>query len=469
MNFTQFLLILRARYKIIFITLFSIVTVTMIVALLLPKTYTATTSLVLNYKGTDPVTGVAMPSQLMPGYMATQIDIIKSKTVALKVVDDLKMADSETVKQQFIDATGNRGTVRDWVANLISSNVEVEPSRDSGVINISFSAAEPEFAATMANAYATAYQNAAVDLKIAPAQKASTYLSAQLKSLRDNFEAAQRKLSKYQQEHNIDDADNRLGVETARMNELSSQLVAVQGQLIDASSRQAQAQSNASSSPDVMSSGLIQGIRNSLMTAEARFAEISQRLAPNHPQYQSAKSEVDNLRASLNQQIGLASASVASNARIQKQRESDIQAALSAQREKVMALNLARDELKLLVNEVQAAQRAYEAASNRYTQTSLESRSTQSDIAILNQAVAPLSPTGPKVKLMALLSVFFGSMLGLGLAIIAEIIDRRVRSTHDLIEVLNVPVLGVLHQDRPHKRPRLGMLPPMLPPALKPN
>ena len=469
MNFTQFLLILRARYKIIFITLFSIVTITMIIALLLPKTFTATTSLVLNYKGTDPVTGVAMPSQLMPGYMATQIDIIKSKTVALKVVDDLKMAESETVKQQFLDATGNRGTARDWVANLISSNVEVEPSRDSGVINISFSAADPEFAATMANAYASAYQNAAVELKIAPAQKASTYLNAQLKSLRDNFETAQRKLSKYQQDNNIDDADNRLGVETARMNELSSQLVAVQGQLIDASSRQAQAQSNASSSPDVMSSGLIQGIRNSLMTAEAKFAEISQRLAPNHPQYQSAKSEVDNLRASLNQQIGLASASVSSNARIQKQRESEIQAALTAQREKVMALNLARDDLKLLVNEVQAAQRAYEAASNRYTQTSLESRSTQSDIAILNQAIAPLSPTGPKIKLMALLSVFFGSMLGLGLAIIAEIMDRRVRSTHDLIEVLNVPVLGVLHQDKPKKRPLLGLLPPMLPPALKPN
>lgn len=468
MNFTQFLLILRARYKLILTPLIAIVLLTLVIVLLLPKSYTATTSMVLNYKGADPVTGVALPSQLMPGYMATQIEIIKSKTVALRVVDELKMAESQAVQQQFNDATNGQGSIRDWLANLLSGNVTVEPSREGGVINISFTAADPQFAATMANAFASAYQTAAVDLKIAPAQKASSFLNAQLKDLRSNFESAQRKLTAYQQEHNIDDADNRLGVETARMNELSSQLVAVQGQLIDASSREGAARRNAGASPDVMNNGLIAGLRSSVAAAETKFAEVSQRLSTNHPQYQSAKSEVDQARANLNRQIGLASSSISSNADIQRKREADLQAALAEQRKKVMELNVARDELKLLVNEVQAAQRAYEAASNRYTQTSLESRSTQSDVAILNEAVAPMTPSSPNVKLLALLAVFFGSMLGLGLAIIAEIMDRRVRSTHDLVEVLNVPVLGVLRQEKV-KRPRLGFMPPLLPNALKPN
>lgn len=468
MNFTQFLLILRARYRIILLTLFVVVATTVTVALLLPKTYTATTSLVLSYRGTDPVTGLTLPSQLMPGYMATQIDIIKSKTVALKVVDDLKLADNPVVRQQFIDATGDRGTARDWLAGLLSSNIEVVPSRDSGVLNISFKGSDPEFSATMANAFASAYQDMAVQLKIDPSQKASVFLAEQIKVLRDNFETAQRRFSKYQQENNIDDADNRLDIETARLNELSSQLVAVQGLSIDAASRQKQTQSNAGASPDVMSNPLVQSSRGTLLAAEAKFAEISQRLSPNHPQYQSAKTEVDKLRENLNQQIGLASASVTSNARIQQQRESQIIAAMAQQREKVMSLNLARDELKLLSNEVQAAQRAYEAASNRSMQSNLEARSTQSDVAVLNTAVAPLSPTGPKVKLMALLSIFFGSMLGLGLGILAEIMDRRVRSTRDLIEVLNVPVLGVVKRDEP-KRLSLGFFQPSLPSPMRPN
>jgi uncharacterized protein involved in exopolysaccharide biosynthesis len=89
MNFTQLLLILKARSKIILIAFGLTVLTTLIVSLLLPKSYTATTSLVLNYKGMDPVTGLALPAQLMPGYMATQVDIITSRNVAIKVVDQL--------------------------------------------------------------------------------------------------------------------------------------------------------------------------------------------------------------------------------------------------------------------------------------------------------------------------------------------------------------------------------------------
>jgi len=469
MNFTQFLLILRARYKIILGTLFVVVATTVTIAMLLPKTYTATSALVLNYKGTDPVTGMTLPSQLMPGYMSTQIDILNSMTVALKVVDDLKLADSPVVKQQFQDATNGRGNIRDWLANLLSRNLDVEPSTSSSVLSINYKATDPQFAAAMANAFAEAYLSTTVQLKIEPSQKASDYFNAQIKLLRDNFEAAQRKLSKYQQDNNIDDADNRLDVETARLNELSSQLVAVQGQAIDANSRLRQTQSNAGDSPDVQSNGLIQSLKGNLLAAEATFAEVSQRLSPNHPQYQSAKAQVDKLRSNLNQQIAVASNGVSGNARIQQQREAEIRAALAAQRTKVMDLNLARDELKLLSNEVAAAQRAYEAASTRYTQTNLEARSTQSDASILNPAVAPLSPTGPKVFLLTLLSIFLGSMLGLGLGIVAEIMDRRVRSTRDLIEVLNVPVLGVMSHDKPDGTRRLPFFRPALPNALKPT
>lgn len=464
MNISQFFLILRARSRIILTTLAVVVGLALLVVLILPKTYTATTSLVLNYKGIDPVTGNALPSQLMPGYMATQIDIIKSKTVALKVVDEMKLTENQAMRDNFASTGGEAGSLRDWIATTISGGVDVEPSRDSGVITISYKSSDAQFAANMANAFARAYQNAAIELKVDPSQKASDYLDAQIKTLRTNFETAQRRLSQYQQQHNIINADERLDVESARLNELSSQLVVAQGQAIEANSRERAATRNAGESPDVMSNGVIQGLRANLATAEAKFAEVAARLNVNHPQYQSAKAEVDNLRASLNQQIGLASSSVKSNARIQQQREAEIQTALTAQREKVMQLNQARDELKLLNNEVQTAQRAYEAAANRYTQTSLEARATQSDVAVLNEAVAPLSPIGPNALLLLVLATFLGGMLGLGLALIAEIMDRRVRSSSDLIEALNVPVLGVLREDR---RPpgRLGFMRPSLPGA----
>src|SRR5688572_30093842 len=100
MNLTQLLLILLARKRIILATLLVTVSLTMLVSLSLPKTYQATASVLLNYKGMDPLTGIVMPSQLLPGYMATQIDIISSKNVAARVVDQLKLAQNAEVVAQ---------------------------------------------------------------------------------------------------------------------------------------------------------------------------------------------------------------------------------------------------------------------------------------------------------------------------------------------------------------------------------
>lgn len=452
MNFTQFLLILRARYKIILLTLFVTVGATVAISLLLPKSYKATTSLVLNYKGVDPVTGLTLPAQLMPGYMATQVDIINSPRIALKVVDDLKLTEGQTVREQFIEATKGEGTIRDWLAGLLLKNLDVVPARESSVLNITFKGADPQFTATVANAFAAAYQQVSIQLKVEPSQKASGYFTEQIKLLRERLEQAQNKLSGYQREHGIVNADNRLDVESARLSELSSQLVAAQAVAMEATSRQRQAQGNAGSSPDVSANPLVQNMRATLAAAEAKFADTAQKLEKNHPQYQAAKSEVDKLRSNLDEQIRAASSGVAGNARILQQREAEIRAALAVQKNKVLELNGARDELKVLTNEMESAQRAYEGASQRYTQTSMEGQSNQSDIAILNPAVAPTIPAGPKVLLNTLVSIFLGTMLGLAFGILAESINRRVRSSEDLIGVLKVPVLGVIQWSSSQRR-----------------
>src|SRR5450830_431014 len=173
MNFTQFLLILKARSKIILITFGLTVMATLVVSLILPKSYTATTSLVLNYKGMDPVTGLALPALLMPGYMATQIDIITSRNVAIKVVGQLKFAENPAAQEQFNNATQGKGDIKAWFADQLLKKLDVKPSRESSVIEISFNGADPDFAAAVANAFAVAYQQTNIQLKVEPAQNAA--------------------------------------------------------------------------------------------------------------------------------------------------------------------------------------------------------------------------------------------------------------------------------------------------------
>jgi succinoglycan biosynthesis transport protein ExoP len=470
MNLNQLLLALRVRYKIVLLTLVVAVVATVVISMMLPKTYMATTSLVVNAKGVDSVTGMSLPSQMMPGFIATQVDIIKSKAVALRAVDELKLADNPDAQRQFAESNkGGTGTLREWLADLILAKVDVAPSRESSVLSISFRGADPQFVAAVANAFATGYMQFSVQLKTEPAQQASGYITTRTKLLREQYELAQSRLSKYQKENNIFSADNRLDVETSRLNDLSSQLVQVQGQAMDASSRSRQATGNAGASPDVQNNALIQGLKSSLALAEAKFADTSQRLAPNHPQYIAAKSEVDKLRSTINEQIGTASSGINANARILQQRESELRAALTAQKAKVMELNDARGELTVLSNEAENARHAYELATQRFNQTNLESESKQTDIAVLSAASRPTSPSGPRVLLNALLSLVVGGILGVGAVLILELLDQRVRSASHLGDAFGLPVLGVIEKTRalPAKKGGPALPPPGANPALQ--
>jgi len=444
MNVHQFLLILLARKKIILTTLLVTVALALGFSLVQSKTYKATASVLLNYKGVDPLTGLTMPGQLLPGYMATQIDIISSKNVALRVVDALRLASSPAVVQQFNEANEGRGSVRDWLADLLLKKLEIVPARESSVVEISFKGADPQFAAAVANAFADEYQKITVQLKTEPAKKASTYFNEQTKQLRDNVEAAQARLSKYQQEKGIVSLDNnRVDVELSRLNDLSAQLVAAQTAAMEGNSRQAAAGS-ALSSPDVANNALIQTMRANLAVAEGKFADTSQRYGSNHPQYLAAKAELDKVRGELAAAMGTVSRSVGANAQVLRQRETELRNAVAQQKARVLELNRARDELGVLLKDLDSAQRAFDAASQRFSQTRIEAQSEQSDIAVLNPAVAPTEPAGPRMLLNSLVAILLGTILGVGIALLLELLNRPVRSASDVKDMLGIPVLGTV-------------------------
>mgnify|MGYP000114638137 CR=1 FL=1 len=459
MNLRQFLMLLRARRRLILATLFATIVLALGWSLVQNKTYTATASVLLNYKGVDPLTGLTMPGQLLPGYMATQIDIISSRNVALRVVDRLRLAGSPAVIAQFQEATEGKGTVRDWLADLLQRRLDIKPARESSVVEISFKGADPAFAAAVANAFAEEYQNASVQLKTEPMKKAASYFNEQTKQLRDNLEAAQARLSKYQQEKGIVSLDNnRLDVELSRLNDLSTQLVATQGAALEASSRERMAGRGAVLSPDVANNPLIQNLRVALAAAEGKLAESAARYGANHPQYLAARAEVDKMRADLNAALGTVSKSVGGNAQVLRQREEQLSAALAAQKTRVLELNRTRDELGAMLKDLDSAQRAFDAASGRFSQTRIEAQAEQSDIAVLNPAVAPAEPSGPRVLLNTLVAILLGTVLGLGLALLFELRRRPVRSAGDVQELLGIPVLGTIEWQAPPRRTGLRAL-----------
>lgn len=151
--------------------------------------------------------------------------------------------------------------------------------------------------------------------------------------------------------------------------------------------------------------------------------------------------------------LELISGSLRSSVELSQAREDQLKAELAAQKELVLQLSRSRNELTLLKQEADNAQAAYDAALARTAQTRLESQIAATDVAILNNALVPSSPTSPKPMLTLLLAVLLGLMSGIAIALGSEWLDPRIRTIADLEQGLGLPVLAVMPGS--HKMPPL--------------
>jgi len=454
MTLGQFLSILRARWWLALAILLGTVGLTLGVSLLMTKQYKAQASVVIDFKP-DPVSIALYGSGGSPTLMSTQVDIIKSDRVAQRVVRNLKLADNPQIRQQWQDEAQGQGTIESWLASVFQRNMDVEPSRESSVITVSYKAADPRFAAGLANAFVQAYIDTTLELRVDPARLYSTFFETRSREARDALELAQSKLSKFQAEKGIIASDERLDVENARLNELSSQFTALQAISAESASRQTQAQgSQADRMQEVLNNPIIGGLKADINRSEAALQQLGTRLGDSHPQVQEARANVAELRARLAAETTKVTGGVAVSNTINRGRQAEVKASLESQREKVLRMKAVRDEGLVLMREIDNAQRTYDAILQRFTQTSLESQTTQSNVNMLTQAVPPIEPATPRLLLNGLIALLVGTVLGVFVALFLELRDRRVRTVEDLVATLGLPVIGAL--PRPGSKLALG-------------
>lgn len=444
MTVGQFFSILRARWIIALAVFIAIVAATVAASLVWPKKYSATASVVIDAKP-DPLSTMLYPGMGSPLYMATQVDILLSERVAQRVVTNLKLADNPQIRAQWDEATRGQGSVVVWLGQNLQRSLDVKPSRESNVLTVTYKASDPRFAAGLANAFVQAYMDTVLEMRVNPARQYSSFFDGRLKEARDAVEAAQAKLSAFQKDKSIIATDERLDVESARLNELSTQLVAFQAISAESTSRNAQALgASADKLTDVLSNPVVASLKSDLSRAEVGLQQLGSRYGDNHPSVIETKVNIAELKQKLEQETRRVTGGVGVTHSINKQREAQVRAELESQRAKVLRMKAVRDQGMVLARDVDNAQRTHDAVQARLSQSSLESHANQSNVYPLTQATPPAEPASPRLIFNALLAVFAGSLAAVGVALAREMMDRRVRSHTDIVAALGLPVLGVL-------------------------
>ena len=412
--------------------------------LLLPRNYTATGAVVLDVKSPDPIAGVVLPGMTVSGYMATQVDVLQSERVMLGAISALRLDQDTELRTQWVRSTDGQGSFESWLAEQMAMALEARPSKESNVIVVSYTARKPQVAADTVNAIIEAYIATTLELRTEPAKEFNALFDQSTKKLREGLELARSRFSAFQQSKGIVASDEKLDVESARLSELSTQMVQLQGVANESSSRQNQSVSRGDQMQEVLSNQMIMALTADLARAQARLREIGERYGDGHPQTIETRANMRELSSRLNLEKARIIGSLGVNNDANQSRLQSLRVALEAQRAKVLGLKSLRDQAAVLQRDVENAQRSYDAAFVKRGQSTLESQATQTNVSVLKKATAPAKPSSPRVKLNLAVALLLAATLGLATAIFREYRDWRLRTDADVLDALKQPLLGVL-------------------------
>jgi chain length determinant protein EpsF len=454
MDLKQYILALGARRKAFFVALIATIVTAIAVALIVPKKYVATASLMMDARDEQTMSPGRLSPRERATFLQTQVDLLMSNRISTQVARDLKLAQRPGVREAWEQDTGGLGSIDEWIAEGLRLKLEIDTSVSSLVL-VGFSSDDPKYAAEVANGFAKAYLDTVLQLRTEPTREAAKWFDEQLKTLRTQVTQAQSRLNSYQKQKGILAEDARLDVESTRLAELSTQLMVARNATYDALSRYKQATEVVESGvspeaiPDVLSNAHLNALKVDLSRVEGRLEQESAVLGPNHPQYLRTTAEVQALREKLKSETRKLVAGLGNAVQQSRKREADLQTAIEAQNQRLLNVKDYRIDMAAMTRDIEAAQRSYDAVLTRYMSNKIDATANTTNVMLLSPASEPIKPVHPKVGLIAGLSVVLGLLLAAGIVYVLEMLDRRVRSRYDLESRLAVPSLGRLSKWQP--------------------
>lgn len=460
MTLAQLLVVLGGRRRSAVVAALSVLAAVALASALMwfifPR-YTASGALVLDVKSPDPIAGVTMAAGNLPSYMATQVDVLYSEKVALRVIDALKLDQDPELREDWMDSTDGRGDFRAWLAEIITRKLDARLGRESNVIAVKYTAKDAKRAADIANGFVDAYVAITLALRVEPARQYNAFFDERAKQLRDTVEEAQSKLSAYQRKHGILATDERVDAENQRLMELTTNLVQVQAVASESSNRQRQSGSTGSTPlPEVLNNTTVSQLTTERAKLDATLEQLRSRLGEAHPQVVELVARIGELNSLIATESKRVIGSVAAVSRINQSRLAEARSEVEQQRAKLLKLKAERDDLAVLMRDVDHAQKAYDLVVGRVAQTSIESQTTQTNVSVLKRATPPPFPSSPNLLLNGAGGILLALMFATITAMAREIRDQRLRVDDDIRLGLNLPLLGVLpHSRLVHRRDSL--------------
>lgn len=433
MGLTELFAVLKFRKAIILWSLFVGALVAAVLALVLPTRYMSSSLVQVDSIQRNAITGLVEPRVKVAEFLGQQAAVASSRTVALKVIDDLTAEGFLVLsdyREQWIKETGGElvagNDLKSWAADQLLEDLSVTATDLGSTLELTYSAGRPAEAARISNAFASAYIDIVLDQKQRRFAAKAAGFSDETKQLQRDVATAQDELARFREASGV----LPLGAQKVEAAEvefasLTQRLAGARADETEALSMLRQAEATPRS---MLANFPLPQDALAALQAQARLAaviatmgRIEDRYGVKYPDYTEAANERAALEASILQSI-IDRAAYATRRRAALEDEArSMKAALST-------MQKTREAYDLLENKVATSQETFNLVTTRSLQEAMQSRVDTIDVFLLARATPPAKPATPHPLLITLLGVIAGALLGASTAVAVELLEGRVRS-----------------------------------------
>ncbi len=469
-------LVKRNWLKITLFTLLVTIVTALFVFSLTPK-YTATATLLIepevkNAVSFEDVVGIDTTQK---GYFATQIEIMKSRRVAQRVIDQLHLEDNPEFNSSLVENTGIIASIKSGFNSIISllkpkkeavsdearqerirqgiigsflSKLDVTAIDGTQLVNVNFTSKDPELAATIANTVGEAFIASNMDARLDATQQASSWISGRLQTLRDELKQSEDKLTEFlRKEKLIDDSgidsqtSSLISELTLRLNQIRDRRIALQSSYQTLSARDA---NSLVTIPEISKHPQVISLRNVLAESQKEVNELAKRYGPKHERMQAAIAKRDSARSELNDLISQLITGVQKELESTQNQEKLIAQELNNKVAEFQEISVKKREYQSLSREVDTNRNILNVFLNRYKETAATSDYKTEYARFTDKAQVPQKASKPNKKMM-LLAAFVGALFfAVAVIILIDILRNTITSVKQFEERMGLIPLGAI-------------------------
>lgn len=395
-------------------------------------------------------------------FYQTQYELLKSRTLAQRVIDQAGLAAEREQSRRFslwqqlsAWATEPGEPAPDSeLTDRVLEVMTVEPIRNSQLVRLHFEDSDPELAARVVNTWADAFINVNLERRFDASAYAKTFLEDQLQQIKIKLEDSERELVSFARQHEIVNIDERQSISHQHLEAISSALAEAEGVRIQAEVLHRQARSGQGQGlAQILDSPVIQKLKETKAALQSEYQDGLKVFKPAYPKMRRLASQVDEVQAEIDEEIGYVRAAISADYEVARAREAELKARLEEVKGEVIALQNRSIQYNILKREVDTNRQLYEGLLQQFKEVGVAGGVGLNNISIVDRARVPAEPFKPSLKRTALLALLLGLIGSVGLALLFEHLDDTVKLPHELERQLGLPVMGIIPREK-HRRPR---------------